>query len=69
MENNIQQRKVQSNEEQTSIPMFNQSMAQTVGAYMFNTGREKVQKTLNIYSHIDYLRPYFEMELFILAFV
>lgn len=65
METNIQQRKVQSNNDdqnQTSIPMFNQSMAQTVGAYMFNTGREKVQKTLNIYSHVDYLRPYFDVE-------
>ncbi|CAF1050708.1 unnamed protein product [Brachionus calyciflorus] len=62
METNIQQRKVQSNDEQTSIPMFNQSMAQTVGAYVFNTGKEKVQKTLNIYSHIDYLRPYFDVE-------
>lgn len=62
METNVQQRKVQSNEGDTSIPMFNQSMAQTVGAFVLNTGREKMQKTLNIYSHIDYLRPYFDVE-------
>lgn len=62
MESNVQQRKVQSNDGETSIPMFNQSMAQTVGAYVFNTGREKMHKTLNIYSHIDYLRPYFDVE-------
>lgn len=62
METNIQQRKVQTNDNETSIPMFNQTMAQTMGAYVLNTGREKMQKTFNIYSHIDYLRPYFDVE-------
>ena len=29
---------------------------------VFTTGKEKAQQALNIYSHIDYLRPYFEVE-------
>lgn len=62
METNIQQRKVQTDNDETSIPMFNQTMAQTMGAYVLNTGREKMQKTFNIYSHIDFLRPYFDVE-------
>lgn len=44
------------------FPLLGPSMASTVGAYVFNTGREKAQQALNIYSHIDYLRPYFDVE-------
>ena len=29
---------------------------------MFTTGKERAQQALNIYSHIDYLRPYFDVE-------
>lgn len=36
--------------------------ASSVGNYMLTTGKERAQKALNIYSHIDYLRPYFDVE-------
>jgi len=29
---------------------------------VFTTGKQKAQQALNIYSHIDYLRPYFDVE-------
>ena len=72
-ENNVQQRRSgnsqsyddQSTPQQQQQPfnnLFNQTMASTMGAYVFNTGKEKAQQALNIYSHIDYLRPYFDVE-------
>ncbi len=75
---NIQQRRVPftANDQQTgtqgpsstttstSIPtsLFTQSVASSVGAYVLTTGKERAQQALNIYSHIDYLRPYFDVE-------
>lgn len=38
------------------------TVASSVGNYMMTTGKERAQKALNIYSHIDYLRPYFDVE-------
>jgi len=48
----------------TSIPtsLFNQAVASTVSSYVFTTGKQRAQQALNIYSHIDYLRPYFDVE-------
>jgi len=48
----------------TTIPksLFNQAVASTVSSYVFTTGKQKAQQALNIYSHIDYLRPYFDVE-------
>jgi hypothetical protein len=48
----------------TAIPksLFNQAVASTVSSYVFTTGKQKAQQALNIYSHIDYLRPYFDVE-------
>lgn len=42
--------------------MFTQSVASSLGSYVFTTGKERAQQALNIYSHIDYLRPYFDVE-------
>ena len=67
---NVQQRRFKDSnaESETSqqIPpppaAIASTMASTVGAYVFQTGRQKAQQALNIYSHIDYLRPYFDVE-------
>lgn len=67
---NVQQRRFKDSnaESETSqqIPpppaAIASTVASTVGAYVFQTGRQKAQQALNIYSHIDYLRPYFDVE-------
>ena len=48
----------------TSIPtsLFNQAVASTVSSYVFTTGKQRAQQALNIYSHIDLFRPYFDVE-------
>ena len=72
-EANIQQRRNNANADVTrneasqpnqSFPtsMFAQTMASSVGNYVFTTGKQRAQQALNIYSHIDYLRPYFDVE-------
>jgi hypothetical protein len=65
---NIQQRKPKDSNAESGddvsqeIPILGQTVASTVGAYVFSTGKQKAQQALNIYSHIDYLRPYFDVE-------
>lgn len=41
---------------------ISQTVASSVGNYMLTTGKQRAQQALNIYSHIDYLRPYFDVE-------
>lgn len=60
--NTNQDEEQQNSTNSTSIPLFSQSVASSVGAYVFSTGKQKAQQALNIYSHIDYLRPYFDVE-------
>lgn len=64
---NLQQRRFKdSNSEADTnqqIPVApSLSVASSVGAYMFQTGKQRAQQAFNIYSHIDYLRPYFDVE-------
>lgn len=69
-EPNVQQRRFKdsgpddesSQQQQQQVPAAPLSMASTVGAYVFQTGKQRAQQALNIYSHIDYLRPYFDVE-------
>lgn len=64
---NLQQRRFkdsnaesETNQQIPAAPTL--SVASTVGAYVFQTGKQRAQQALNIYSHIDYLRPYFDVE-------
>jgi len=43
-------------------PVMTPLIASSVGSYVFEAGKQRAQQALNIYSHIDYLRPYFDVE-------
>lgn len=49
-------------ENQSGGSFMSQAVASSVGNYMLTTGKARAQQALNIYSHIDYLRPYFDVE-------
>jgi len=60
--NNDQQQNQGPTNQNGSDSFMTQTVASSVGNYMLTTGKQRAQQALNIYSHIDYLRPYFDVE-------
>lgn len=58
----LQQRNPKNNQSNDGDDLISQTVASSVGNYMLTTGKQRAQQALNIYSHIDYLRPYFDVE-------
>ncbi|CAF0906016.1 unnamed protein product [Didymodactylos carnosus] len=56
MDDNIQRRSIHNNNQTTN------QFGPSVGALVWNAGKQQAQKAINLYANLDYLRPYFDVE-------